>query len=264
MKKIIFLSFLMFGLLIFIQIKAFACSCADFPQTPKQRIEAQLRYNQAVFTGKILEITKKPGSSNVYNPDVLIKIKVERSWKEILPEEIFITSELSDGASCGAYFEIGKRYLIFARGADENSLSTYLCNGNTKIEKATEVLKLLGEGEKPRIEVSARTQHPRPLITKTFSIKHISLFSNNIDKEERLFPSVYKLMSKRGTIVDVKAEMITITDEEKHLIAIQKLVDRLDKPRQKTAEYKLSQKLPKNFLFINSTIFGREEKTATS
>ena len=140
----------MFGLLIFIQIDVFACSCIELPQPPKQRIEGKLKYNQAVFTGKILEITKKPVSRNVISPDVLIKIKVERSWKEILPEVIFITSELSDGVSCGAYFEIGKSYLIYAQGTDENSLTTSRCDFNTEVEKATEDLNVLGKGKKPQ------------------------------------------------------------------------------------------------------------------
>lgn len=232
MKKIVFSSLVIFGLLIFIQLETFACSCGDIPQTTKQRIEGNLKYYQAVFTGKILDITKKPASRDVY-PDVLIKIEVERSWKEILPEVIFITSQLYDGASCGAYFEIGRRYLIFARGADENGLSTGRCDFNTRIENATEELKVLGEGEKTRSENSSRHQHTKPLITKTFSIKHTSLFLNKVDKDERLLPSIYKLMSKRGTILGVKAEMITITDEEKNLKAIKKLVDRFDKPKKK-------------------------------
>ena len=95
-----------------------------------------------MFSGEIIGINKIPKSL-----DVLIKIKVEESWKGILSEEITIKTDLS---SCGYRFEIGMSYLIFASGSDKDILTTGECSFNRKLFKAAEELKILGKGKIPQ------------------------------------------------------------------------------------------------------------------
>ncbi len=82
------------ALMVFTQIDVLACSCPSLGETLEQEMKWRLKESQAVFSGEVIEITDIPKSL------VLVKIKVEESWKEILPEEITITTERSEGA-CG-------------------------------------------------------------------------------------------------------------------------------------------------------------------
>lgn len=128
MKKIVFSSLLVFGLLIFTQIDVLACSC-ELP-IPKLSIKKQVnkaRKNAyAVFSGRVLEITKQP--QDFY---VSVRLLIKESWKGNLPREITVTTGLGNG-DCGYPFEVGESYLIYANGSNKNKLSTNICQ-RTKI-----------------------------------------------------------------------------------------------------------------------------------
>lgn len=144
MKKSIFLLLSVVALLISTQINAFACSCPTIGGTLEQHIKWKLKDSKAVFSGKVIEINDKPQSR-----DFFVKIKVEKLWKGSLSEEVVITTERST-ASCGYPFEVGKNYLVYTHGSGAMNLTTGLCMNNLELQKATEELKILGKGKKPR------------------------------------------------------------------------------------------------------------------
>ena len=149
MKKIIFVSISFVAIFIFTQVNALACSCPTvgtmYPTTGNVSdylIEEQVRNAKVVFSGEVVGINKIPKTRML-----LVKIEVKESWKEILPKEITITTELG---GCGYHFQVGCEYLIFANGSDNENLSTGECLRNKLLYKATEELQILGEGSQPQ------------------------------------------------------------------------------------------------------------------
>ena len=144
MRKFIFFLVNVFALLILFQVDALACRCVVDPdQTLEQRINANLKTAKAVFSGEVVEI-----NTSSFSQDILVKIRIEESWKEILPEEINI---VTDSSSCGYRFENGRSYLVFANSSDMYGLSTAKCLPNKELENAAEELKMLGESKKDKL-----------------------------------------------------------------------------------------------------------------
>jgi hypothetical protein len=146
MKKNILSTLLIFGLLIFIQIDALACSC-DLPipkLSLKQQVKKAWKSSNAVFSGKVLEITKQP--QNFY---VSVRLLVVDLWEGNLPKEVTITTGLGNG-DCGYPFEVGESYLIYANGSDENKLSTGICHRTKNLLEKPQDLKILGKGKLTR------------------------------------------------------------------------------------------------------------------
>ncbi len=143
MKKGVFSILGIFAFLIFSQFNVFACSCPTVMST-EQEVKWKLKRLQAVFSGRVVEINRKP-----HTRDVLVKIRVERFWKGVLYEDLRLTTPESPGA-CGYTFEIGKSYLVFASRSAQGDLATGLCLNNKELEKATEELEILGIGKKPK------------------------------------------------------------------------------------------------------------------
>ncbi len=146
MKKIIVSTLLIFGLLVFIQINALGCSC-DLPipkRSLKQQVNKARKSSIAVFSGRVLEITKQP--QNFY---ISVKLLVIDSWKGSLPKEITVTTGLGNG-DCGYPFEVGESYLIYANGSDENKLSTNICQRTDSLLEKPQDIKILGKGKLTR------------------------------------------------------------------------------------------------------------------
>jgi hypothetical protein len=146
MKKIILSALLIFGLLIFIQIDVLGCTC-DLPipkRSLKQQVNKAWKSSNAVFSGRVLEITKQP--QNFY---VSVRLLVVDSWKGNLSKEITITTGLGNG-DCGYPFEVGESYLIYANGSDENKLSTGICHRTNNLLENSQDLKILGKGKLTR------------------------------------------------------------------------------------------------------------------
>jgi hypothetical protein len=140
MKKIVFSLFLVFGLLVLTQINVLACSC-DLPipkLSPKQQINKARKNANAVFSGRVLEITKQP--QNFY---VSVRLLIKDSWKGNSPKEITITTGIGNG-DCGYPFEVGESYLIYASG-DENRLSTHICQRTKNLSDSAQDLQVLGK-----------------------------------------------------------------------------------------------------------------------
>jgi hypothetical protein len=103
---------------------------------------------------------------------LVIKFSVERWWKGSGEEEVFLYTGVSRWP--GGYtrivgedfkFKVGDEYLVYAFGENEN-LATTECERTTKLEKADEDLKALGEGRRPekkKAKVSLVTSPPNVL-----------------------------------------------------------------------------------------------------
>jgi hypothetical protein len=155
MKKIIFLSFCLFALLLFTQINVFACDCGS------RTVADELKHSTEVFSGKIIaqEYQKINDTSDEdFGAEVLfIKIKVDRWWKGNGNSEVVLRSLDAKWASkyrkngCTFDFTTNDSYLIYANNY-KNSLVTNLCKRTNKLPQAGEDLKQLGEGFLPKTE----------------------------------------------------------------------------------------------------------------
>jgi hypothetical protein len=143
MKKAVCYVVVILAFLIFSQSGIYACSCPTVVGV-EQELKWKLKELEAVFSGEVLEINEIPQSL-----DVSVKIKVETVWKGSPFREVTIITP-NNSASCGYPFEVGKSYVVFANRTDKNYLTTGLCLRNREVNKATEELKILGKGKKPK------------------------------------------------------------------------------------------------------------------
>ncbi|GBG08474.1 hypothetical protein PAT3040_03057 [Paenibacillus agaridevorans] len=142
----ILLSYLiLFGMWFVIEpVTVNACSCAELPS-----IEEQLERKTAIFTGKILSVTK-PVQGKIWSSADPVKVlfEVKTVWKGELGSQTTVHTALSS-KSCGYEgFEVNKEYVVFAYG-DPDRLETGRCEGNKTLASAQEELKALGAGYEP-------------------------------------------------------------------------------------------------------------------
>lgn len=145
MNKITFYLFGVFAFTLLTNADVFACSCLPFgDETVTQQVSRAKKDAQAVFSGKVLEIIKKPESSSV-----VVKFRAEKSWKGNVSRRVSISTG-ADSALCGFNFEVGKSYLIYAQGADAKDLQTNICTRTSGLTNAKADLKALGKGVVPK------------------------------------------------------------------------------------------------------------------
>ena len=153
MKKIFFLTLVSFCFFTFGAAESFACSCILDEETPAEiQIKKAYEGAAAVFSGEVVEITKEPGDFNVK-----VKIKLEKSWKNKLSDEVIIRTGINDGL-CGYEFEIGKKYLVYAYGEKDN-LRTDICRRTASLSKNGDVI-ILDKIKKP-IKTKSSPKPPR-------------------------------------------------------------------------------------------------------
>ncbi len=141
----------------------FGCVC-DTSVT----FDEEFKESTAVFSGKYIgaeyrkdivnksiETTFFPGDEKKIYEVLVLKFQVEQSWKGALKQQIVLLTNharFSDGSTsisdCDLSFDEGKRYLIYAYGA-ENELKTGACSRTARLKSAKKDLKLLGAGKKP-------------------------------------------------------------------------------------------------------------------
>ncbi|MGO4547174.1 hypothetical protein AB4Z29_20540 [Paenibacillus sp. 2TAB23] len=150
----------------FAPLKAHACSCAETPS-----IEDHLQRKTAIFTGKVLRLTK-PVEGKIWSTADAVKVEfeVKEVWKGELGSQTTVYTARSS-ASCGyGGFELNEQFIVFAYG-DADRLETGLCEGNKRLESAQEEIKALGVGYDP----SKMTSTPEEYLDKTIATKE----SNN-------------------------------------------------------------------------------------
>jgi hypothetical protein len=95
----------------------------------------------AIFEGKILEVTPNENGKTFV-------LSVNRNWKGAKTKKITIF--VNESARFESWFEIGKKYLVFARLDDSKKLVVGRCSRSNEIEQAADDLKSLGKSRKPR------------------------------------------------------------------------------------------------------------------
>ena len=104
---------------------------------------------------------------------MVIKFNVERWWKGSGDEEVFLYTGVSRWP--GGYtrifgsdftFTVGEEYLVYAFG-DVDNLTTTVCERTTKLVKAGEDLKALGEGRLPEKKKGSVTSPPPKVLQLT-------------------------------------------------------------------------------------------------
>ena len=138
-----------FASLILFVAEASACTCGD------TTVAASKNYATIVFSGRIM---KKVKSNAVEKDGVEVTFQVDRVWKGKVGPSVKIysgpTSDLYDFMDlCSPEFELGDRYVVFARG--EKLFSNIICSYTTKLEDGKDgnfVLDELGRGRRPTEE----------------------------------------------------------------------------------------------------------------
>lgn len=133
------------SLLVFSQVEVFACSC-ELPLgniTVKQQVGKARKNSRAVFMGEVLEVIRPEDSYSV-----IVKFRVDQIWKGKLRKELTLGTG-TGGGDCGYRFEVGQRYLVYAYGSNETSLSTNICQRTVPLKDAVGDIKLLGKGKMP-------------------------------------------------------------------------------------------------------------------
>jgi hypothetical protein len=134
----------MLAILFLASFDAVACTC-DLPwpkQNLKQQISKARRDSRAVFSGTVLKIDEAGYMLKV-------TLKVERSWKGLLPTEVVLTTGRGRG-DCGYEFELGQTYLVYAYGDNMNALATNICQRTVALVSGGDDLKILGKLKRPR------------------------------------------------------------------------------------------------------------------
>jgi hypothetical protein len=126
----------------------------------RRSVSEELRHSTVVFKGKAVAeeyrpiVTPEPGSPEG-GELLVVKFSVERWWKGSGEEEVFLVYRVSrwPGGHTKSFgesfnFSVGEEYLVYAFG-DVDNLTTTGCERTTKLERAAEDLKALGEGRLP-------------------------------------------------------------------------------------------------------------------
>jgi hypothetical protein len=98
--------------------------------------KSTLKQSTAVFSGEVVEIKDGPNWLEA-------RFKVDRSWKGIDTQEVFV---LTDASAESPHYHVREKYLVFA-GTRDGKLFTGACSRTKKLEYAESDLQQLGEGK---------------------------------------------------------------------------------------------------------------------
>ncbi|MDJ0725816.1 MAG: hypothetical protein QNJ38_11955 [Prochloraceae cyanobacterium] len=134
---------LIFFLALFFKItnkSAYACSCLR----PAPPLESKQQAT-AVFAGTVI-------SQERSEFEVKVNLRVQRVWKGEIGDTVTIITN-TNSAACGVYFRNREKYLVYAfqnPNQNKNQLTTNLCSRTQSFSRASEDLKQLGPGNKPK------------------------------------------------------------------------------------------------------------------
>ncbi len=131
MKKTIYISLALTLFLLASAENSFACSCLFSDKPLNVQVKEAFNNSTAIFSGEVISITLKS------EYEVTVKIKVEKSWKGKFSKEVTITTA-KENSMCGYWFEIGKKYLVYANGPKDFLLVTN-CSRTTNMSNKGDV-----------------------------------------------------------------------------------------------------------------------------
>ncbi|WP_091218456.1 hypothetical protein [Paenibacillus sp. BC26] len=170
--KVLLIYFIVLGTCFVVKpLTVNACSCAAPPS-----IENQLNRKTAIFSGKVLSLTK-PTKGKIWSTSDSVKVQfeVKTVWKGELSFQTSVYTALSS-ASCGYEgFEVNEEYIVFAYG-DPERLETGLCEGNKTLASAQEEFKALGAGYEPLKITNPQDENQSNIIIILVLASAITLF----------------------------------------------------------------------------------------
>ena len=101
-------------------------------------IEAK-RQATTIFVGKIISETETDNGKTY-------KFKVEKYWKGKKSKIVFIN--VNENSRFQSWFEVGKKYLIFATISEDKELFVGRCSRSSDVESAANDIKSLGKAKK--------------------------------------------------------------------------------------------------------------------
>ena len=111
---------------------------ATFAKCAMPSFASAYRDAKAIFAGKVLSV-RTEGDEKIF------KFRVEKYWKgkksKTLEVRYYETTRYQ------AWLEVGKHYLVYARGNDDGTLSDGRCSLTKNYSDAKGDLKLLGKGK---------------------------------------------------------------------------------------------------------------------
>jgi hypothetical protein len=153
--------------------KAAACSCAEKPS-----IQDNWKYANQVFIGEVVEIDT---SGHLYNAGELqvptIIIRIMESFKlDIHKNYNYRKFIYMSGSTCDNFFDIGKKYLIYA---SSNNFNGFL---NSSICSRTELLESINENEIEQLRKLYQEFKREDKITQLISDNEIKNYEFAISK----------------------------------------------------------------------------------
>ena len=153
MRQLI-LSILFLGLSHFGAEVTFAqCTCSATYRDITPHNEFKLA--DAVFIGKVIEITKTARDKDTNSYVETVRFKVSKAWKQDLERFVIIRNKIQ---GCLNGFDENEEWLVYAYKKQDGTLGTYCCCSRTRLlSEAAEDLKEFEEkGEPPaKIQVHA-------------------------------------------------------------------------------------------------------------
>jgi len=147
MNKIIFSIFFSIFLIALTASDVFACSCFQPEDVPiEKQVKDAYTKSTLVFVGEVVEIIKKP---DVYS----VRFKVEKTWNKNFQKEITVSTAKQSNL-CGYSFRVGKKYLVYANG-ENNNLSTNICTRTASVVSNKDIA-FLNKIKKPKIKSSPK------------------------------------------------------------------------------------------------------------
>lgn len=126
-----------------------ACSCAIRP--PQLYALELFPDAHAVFLGEAYEVIEVSDAQGVIG-EARVNFMVEQAWKGVTGMRLGLTTS-GDEASCGASFQVGKTYLVFAFASDV-ALSANLCSVKDA-DYAADELRAFDDREVAPLELAA-------------------------------------------------------------------------------------------------------------
>jgi hypothetical protein len=122
MKKTIIALFVLSLFLFASAENLYACSCVLSKESFKKQVKTAYQGSTAIFEAEVLEV-RESGENDF---QLFVKVRISKSWKGGKSGELIIKTP-SQGSLCGYNFAVGKSYLVYTNGSD-NQLFVFLCS----------------------------------------------------------------------------------------------------------------------------------------
>lgn len=141
MKKLLWIlgAMLMFGGFFNNQAKVSAKESVSYAKCALPSLETSFKNSKAVFTGRVLSV-RKDGDDKVF------VFQVENYWKGGSRRKAEVRTY--ENTRYQAWYQVGRKYLVFARLDDNGALRDGRCSGSKDIKDAAADIRKLGRIKK--------------------------------------------------------------------------------------------------------------------